>query len=104
MAKKQQQQAPIVEAPEDIVEDRRAPDQDGAIEVAFVEAVLPEEDRRAPDPEVPTIGLHVTHPDQFAALSGTPNRAPEPELSNTDGLHGFSNPGTGRHRDGIENH
>lgn len=39
------------EAPADVVEDRRAPDQDGALEVALVEGVLPEEDRRAPEPE-----------------------------------------------------
>lgn len=38
------------EAPADVVEDRRAPDQEGALEVAFVEGVLPEEDRRAPEP------------------------------------------------------
>ena len=35
------------------VEEKRAPDQDAAIEQAFVEAKLPEEDRRA-QPEQPT--------------------------------------------------
>jgi len=59
--------------PEDVTEDRRAPDQDGAIEVAFVEAVLPEEDRRAAPEPAPTEGLHVTNPDAFACLSGVPN-------------------------------
>ncbi len=36
------------EAAPEVVEEHRAPDQDGAIEVAFVEGTLPEEDRREP--------------------------------------------------------
>ncbi len=32
--------------------DRRSPDQDAAIEQAFVAGALPEEDRRAPEPEL----------------------------------------------------
>lgn len=39
-------------APVEVVEERRAPDADGAVEVAFVEGVLPEEDRREPEPLV----------------------------------------------------
>ena len=83
-------------APAVVEEERRAPDQDGAIEVAFVDDVLPEEDRRAASELAPTEGLHVTHPDQFAALSGVPNAPAEPALPETNDLHGFSNPDIGR--------
>jgi hypothetical protein len=37
------------EAP-DVIAERRAEDQDAALEDAFVEGVLPDEDRRAPEP------------------------------------------------------
>lgn len=55
MAKKAE--PPIVADP---LEEKRAPDQEGAIEVAFVEGTLPEEDRRCtkepePVPEEPAV-------------------------------------------------
>ncbi len=49
--------------------DRRAPDADGAIEVAFVEGVLPEEDRRADGALIPEGGseARVVEPEALSA-------------------------------------
>lgn len=53
------------------VVDERAPDQDGAIEVAFVEGTLPDEDRREPvEAAVEPVAAAV--PDSLHALDSAP--------------------------------
>ncbi len=81
---------PVADVPldesEQPVEERRAPDQDGAIEVAFVEGVLPEEDRREPELVMESSPADTLHAEPaFKALSGTP--APDaPRLPDTGDL------------------
>lgn len=70
---------PEAPSPEPVAEERRAPDQDGAAEVALVEGTLPPEDRRAPEPVAPPEPEHqggaAKTPD--GALSGFVNRKPQ---------------------------
>lgn len=63
-----------------VVEDRRAPDQDAAIEVAFVEGTLPEEDRRAPE-SVSVEGPLVEAADE-ATQEIQPTQEAEPVMEN----------------------
>ena len=60
-----------------IAEERRAPDQDAAIETAFVEGALPEEDRREPESEPVA-----TEPPVAAAIEAEAPVTPTVELVN----------------------